>query len=124
MWLLPIEIDKAHDIDDKDGSRDYIAEDGLHPVFDLQALAGVCFSNKLVPAPAVALAAAEDNKDKGAQGQKIGRDQEIPQIQKCGPLSEGLEGKQTVAQSCGGGGDDNDDGADDAGNLFDFDDEL
>ena len=33
--LLPPEADQAHDIDDNDRHRNHIAEDRLHPLFDL-----------------------------------------------------------------------------------------
>ena len=59
MKLLPGEADHTHDVDDDHSHGNYIAEDGLHPVLDLQALALVGFSQQVFPAPAIALVAAK-----------------------------------------------------------------
>ena len=88
--LLPGEVDQAHAVDHEDRRGNQIAEDGLHPVLNLQPLAGIGFGNELVPAPAVALAAAEDGDDQGAEGQQVGGNDEIPD-----------RGKQNLQQRAG-----------------------
>ena len=80
-YLLPGEADHTHDVNDDNSHGNHIAEDGLHPVLDLQTLAGVGFGNEIIPAPAITLVAAEDNKYQRTQGQQVVGNQEVPQIQ-------------------------------------------
>jgi len=110
--LFPGEADHTHNVDDDNCYGNHIAEEGLHPVADLQTLAGICFSQEILPAPAVTLAAAEDHEDHGAQRQQVVGDDEVPQIQPCSALGKGLEGPQAVTQSSGHGGDGDADTAD------------
>ena len=109
FYLLPVEADQTHDVNNDHSHGNHIAENGLHPVLDFQALAGVGFCQEVLPAPAIALVAAENDKDQRAQRQQVVGDDEIPQIQPCGAFREGLEGPQAVAQRSGhrGGSDDN-----------------
>ena len=67
--LLPGEADHTHDVNDDNSHGNYIAKDRLHPVLDLQTLTGIGFSQHVVPAPAIALAAAEQRNDQRAQRQ-------------------------------------------------------
>ena len=69
--LFPIEGNESHYINDDNCDRNNKEEDWLHPVFDLQALAGVGFSNELFPAPAISLEAAEQNKYQRANGKQV-----------------------------------------------------
>ena len=109
--LLPGEADQTHDVNDDNSHGNNVAENGLHPVLDLPSLAGVCFLEEILPTPAVTLVAAEDDEDQGTQGQQVVGNDEIPQIQPCGALCEGLEGPQAVAQSGGQRSDGNKDTA-------------
>ena len=79
--LLPGEADHAHNVDNDDRYGNNIAEDGLHPVSDLQALAGIGFSQEVLPTPAVTLTAAEHDEGQGAQRQQVVGNNEVPQIQ-------------------------------------------
>ena len=94
--LLPGEANQTHDVDNDDSCGNHIAENRLHPVLNLQALAGVGFLDKVFPAPAIALVAAENNKAQGAQRQQICGDQEIPQVQPCSAFCEGTKLPNTL----------------------------
>ena len=90
--LLPGEADQTHDVDNNNRHGNDIAEDGLHPVSDLQALARIGFRQEVLPAPAVTLIAAEDHEDQGAYGQQVVGNDEIPQIQPCSAFGKGWKG--------------------------------
>ena len=109
---LPVEGDQAHDVDHQNAHGNHILEHGLHPILHLQALAGIGLGLEVLPAPAVALAAAEQRDDQRAQRQQVVGNDEVPQIQPCSALGKGLEGPQAVTQSSGHRGDGDADAAD------------
>ena len=98
--LLPSEGGEAVDIQRRDADGNKILEDGLHPVLDFQALAGVCLSNKVVPSPAE-LPAAEQCEDEGAYRQAVRADDEIPEVKPGTAVGKGLEVEHAVAQRRG-----------------------
>ena len=116
--LVPREADQTGDVEQDDRAGHDVGEDRLHPRLNLQALAGVGLGDEVIPAPAVTLVAAEDGEGEGAQRQQVGGDEEVPEIQPCGALGEGLERQQAVAQRRGGGGDEQADTADELLNIL------
>ena len=111
--LLPAEGGEAVDVEGGHADRDEVREDGLHPVLDLHALALVGLGDKLVPAPAE-LEAAEDGEDQRADGQEVGADDEVPEVQPGGAFGKGLEAELAVAESGGQAQQEDADAADDA----------
>jgi len=110
--LFPLEANKAHNIDYKNGNGYDIAEDGLHPGLNFQALTRIGFRNKIIPTPTITLAAAENSKHKRTYRKQICGDQEIPEIKPCRTFRKGLEGENAVAKRGGGGGQSKTDTAD------------
>ena len=98
-------FNQSGNVDHNDGNGGNDAEEGHHPVFDLQAFAGVGFCHKLLPAKAKALECTEDHETQGANGQQVSGNDEVPKIQYGGVGAEGFEaGKQAATQSGSGGG--------------------
>lgn len=101
-FLSPLKRNQPVHIQEGHHGGDHVTEDGFHPWPDLQAFAGVGFGHEVVPAPAE-LVAAEQRKDQRAYGQQVGGNDEVPEVQPCGALREGLEFEHAVAQGCGEG---------------------
>ena len=110
VGLLPGEGHKTVDIDENDDNGNQVAEYPLHPALNLKTLTGIGFGKEFIPAPAE-LVAAEQGEGQRAQRQQVVAYDEVPEIQPCGALCEGLEGKYAVAQSSGEGNDENTDAA-------------
>ena len=113
LSLLPSEGGETIDIKEGHDHGYDDLEDGFHPLLYFHALAGIGLGNEVVPAPAE-LIAAEQRKDERADRQQVGRNDEIPEIEPCASLCEGLEGKGAVAQSGSKSEQEDDDTADDA----------
>ena len=101
--LLPREVDQTHNINHNDSNGNDVAEDGLHPLLNLQTLTAIGFGNEVVPAP-TELVAAEQCKHQRAERQQIIGNNKVPEIKPCTAGSERLESKYTVAERGGSGG--------------------
>ena len=112
--LVPGEGDQAVDIQEDYRYRNQVLEEGLHPILNLGAVAGVGFQHEVLPAPAN-FVAAEAGDDQRTQRQHVIADDEIPEIK---PGRTGGErykpGPYAETQRSGDGGDEQPDAADDA----------
>lgn len=97
IFLFPLERRKPDYVDCDYAKRNKVREDCLHPVFDFETFALVCFLHEFFPAQAEFAAAAENRENQRAERKKVVAYDKIPEIKPCRAFAERVKMKHAVA---------------------------